>query len=73
MNWTKQKPTKEGLYLYRDGDRAVLMRVEYYQDLQSGIGRHLLADPQLPYKWTSKPAFGLKELNGEWSKWEEGK
>ena len=66
-NWRKDPPAAEGFYWFRTNTtNGVVMKVEYYQDLQSGIKRHLIAVPQFPYEWSSKPAFDLDRLNGEW-------
>ena len=58
---------KEGLYLFKNADGACYMRIEYYEDKQMHIARHLVAVPVLPYKWTSCPVFVLEDLKGEWT------
>lgn len=80
MNWTRTKPTEEGLYLYKEEINPaidqknlayvytgiVLMEVSYYKDLQMGIKKHLVAKPQLPYRSPATPVFDLDDLDGEW-------
>jgi hypothetical protein len=67
MNWTADKPTEPGTFLYREGDQVVSVQVDFYQDLQSGIPRHLVATPTPP-KWgsDSKPAWSVRSLEGQW-------
>jgi hypothetical protein len=62
-----EKPTKEGTYLYKEGNRMVSVQVYFYQDLQSGIARHLSARP-IPPQWGhgSSPVWTVAGLQGEW-------
>lgn len=73
MNWTTTKPTEPGAYIYREGTQSVSVKVDYYQDLQCGIPRHLVATPTPP-KWGNnpKPAWSVASLDGEWKRDIEG-
>jgi hypothetical protein len=65
--WSRKPPEEEGYFWFRTNEiNGVVMKVEYYQDPQVGLGRHLQAVPQLPYEWSSKPGFIVKNLIGEW-------
>lgn len=69
MNWTTTKPTEPGAYIYREGTQSVSVKVDYYQDLQCGIPRHLVATPTPP-KWGSNPmpAWAVELIDGEWKR-----
>lgn len=65
-------PTEEGLYLLTNEKGGCYMRVVYYEDRQMGIAQHLVAEPALPYAWSSRPVFDLDDLGGEWAKMPNG-
>jgi hypothetical protein len=64
--WSKDKPTAEGLYLYRDAGGQCLMQVGRYEDLQQGMPDALYAYPQVAGRSKSVEFDTVGRSDGEW-------
>lgn len=64
--WSKDKPTTEGFYLYRDARGHCLMRVGRYKDLQQGMPDTLYAYPQVSGRSRSVEFDTVERSDGEW-------
>lgn len=67
MKFSSQKPNDTGIFLYREGDEVVTVKVDWYKDLQSGISNHLVASPTPP-RWNNlpRPCWDVDNLHGMW-------
>lgn len=64
--WSKDKPTAEGFYLYRDSRGQCLMQVGRYKDLQQGMPDALYAYPQSAGRSKSMGFDSVAKTEGEW-------
>jgi hypothetical protein len=64
--WSKDKPTTQGFYLYRDASGQCLMQVGRYKDLQQGMPDTLYAYPQVAGRSKSVEFDTVERSDGEW-------
>lgn len=64
--WSKDKPTTEGFYLYRDSRGQCLMEVGRYKDLQQGMPDALYAYPQSAGRSSAMGFDTVAKSGGEW-------